>query len=221
MKIALISDIHSNLPALKAVLNVIDVDQILCAGDIVGYYPFPNEVIELVKEHDLRSIYGNHDKAVITGDTSWFNPIAASAIEWTRDNISLEGIKFLEELPAQLMFEDVAIVHGSPHDPDEYVYPTTSPTRLEKFLDQVSKKVLVLGHTHVQWSLELGDRKIINPGAVGQPRDGNPKAAYVILDTKSKEFTMHRIGYDVEETASKTLEVGLPQHLARRLFFGL
>ncbi|MDI6902470.1 MAG: metallophosphoesterase family protein [Methanocellales archaeon] len=221
MKIALISDIHSNLPALKAVLDIIDVDQILCAGDIVGYYPFPNEVIELVKEHDLRSIYGNHDKAVITGDTSWFNPIAASAIEWTRDNISLEGIKFLEELPAQLMFEDVAIVHGSPHDPDEYVYPTTSPAKLEKFLDQVSKKVLVLGHTHVQWSLELGDRKIINPGAVGQPRDGNPKAAYAILDTKSKEFTMHRIGYDVEETASKTLEVGLPQHLARRLFFGL
>ncbi|MDI6859875.1 MAG: metallophosphoesterase family protein [Methanocellales archaeon] len=221
MKIALISDIHSNLPALKAVLDIIDVDQILCAGDIVGYYPFPNEVIELVKEHDLRSIYGNHDKAVITGDTSWFNPIAASAIEWTRDNISLEGIKFLEELPAQLMFEDVAIVHGSPHDPDEYVYPTTSPVKLEKFLDQVSKKVLVLGHTHVQWSLELGDRKIINPGAVGQPRDGNPKAAYAILDTKSKEFTMHRIGYDVEETASKTLEVGLPQHLARRLFFGL
>ena len=221
MKIALISDIHSNLPALKAVLNVIDVDQILCAGDIVGYYPFPNEVIELVKEHDLRSIYGNHDKAVITGDTSRFNPIAASAIEWTRDNISLEGIKFLEELPARLMFEDVAIVHGSPHDSDEYVYPTTSPTRLEKFLDQVSKKVLVLGHTHVQWSLELGDRKIINPGAVGQPRDVNPKAAYAILDTKSKEFTMHRIGYDVEETASKTLEVGLPQHLARRLFFGL
>ncbi|MDI6639471.1 MAG: metallophosphoesterase family protein [Methanocellales archaeon] len=221
MKIALISDIHSNLPALKAVLDIIDVDQILCAGDIVGYYPFPNEVIELVKEHDLRSIYGNHDKAVITGDTGWFNPIAASAIEWTRDNISLEGIKFLEELPAQLMFEDVAIVHGSPHDPDEYVYPTTSPAKLEKFLDQVSKKVLVLGHTHVQWSLELGDRKIINPGAVGQPRDGNPKAAYAILDTKSKEFTMHRIEYEVEETASKTLEVGLPQHLARRLFFGL
>ena len=221
MRIGLIADIHSNLPALRAVLDHMKADTILCAGDIVGYYPFPNEVIELVKEHDLRSIYGNHDKAVITGDTSWFNPIAASAIEWTRDNISLEGIKFLEELPAQLMFEDVAIVHGSPHDSDEYVYPTTSPTRLEKFLDQVSKKVLVLGHTHVQWSLELGDRKIINPGAVGQPRDVNPKAAYAILDTKSKEFTMHRIGYDVEETASKTLEVGLPQHLARRLFFGL
>ena len=221
MKIALISDIHSNLPALKAVLDAIDVDQILCAGDIVGYYPYPNEVIELVKEHGIASIYGNHDKAVITGDTSWFNPIAASAIEWTRDNISQNGMKFLEKLPAQLTFDNVAIVHGSPHDPDEYVYPTTSPTRLEKFLDQVSKKVLVLGHTHVQWSLELGDRKIINPGAVGQPRDGNPKAAYAILDSKSEEFTMHRIGYDVEETASKTLEVGLPQHLARRLFFGL
>lgn len=221
MKIALISDIHSNLPALKAVLDAIDVDQILCAGDIVGYYPYPNEVIELVKEHGIASIYGNHDKAVITGDTSWFNPIAASAIEWTRDNISQNGMKFLEKLPAQLTFDNVAIVHGSPHDPDEYVYPTTSPTRLEKFLDQVSKKVLVLGHTHVQWSLELGDQKIINPGAVGQPRDGNPKAAYAILDSKSEEFTMHRIGYDVEETASKTLEVGLPQHLARRLFFGL
>ncbi|ATZ60828.2 MAG: YfcE family phosphodiesterase [Methanosarcinales archaeon Met12] len=221
MKIGLIADTHSNLPALKAVLDVIDVDQILCAGDIVGYYPYPKEVIETVKRHKIISIRGNHDVAVLTGDTSWFNPIAASAIEWTRDNISQSGMKFLEKLPAQLMFEDVTIVHGSPHDPNEYVYPTTSPAKLEKFLDQVSKKVLVLGHTHVQWSFELGGRKIINPGAVGQPRDGNPKAAYAIFDTKSEEFTMHRIEYDVEETASKTLEVGLPQHMARRLFFGL
>lgn len=221
MKIGLIADIHSNLPALNAVLEHIDVDATLCAGDIVGYYPFPNEVIELVKDHGIASIYGNHDKAVLTGDTSWFNPIAASAIEWTRDNISPGGIKFLEDLPAQLMFEDVAIVHGSPHDPDEYVYPTTSPAKLEKFLDQVGKKILVLGHTHVQWSLELENGTILNPGAVGQPRDGDPKAAYAILDTKSEEFMMHRIGYDVEETASKTLEVGLPQHMARRLFFGL
>ncbi|MDI6888902.1 MAG: metallophosphoesterase family protein [Methanocellales archaeon] len=221
MLIGLIADIHSNLPALRAVLDHMKVDKILCAGDIVGYYPYPNEVIEIVRKHKIVSIRGNHDVAVITGDTNWFNPLAASAIGWTRDNLSPKNMEFLKTLPEQLIFEDIAIFHGSPSDPDEYVYPMTSPTRLSGFLDQAGKKILVLGHTHVQWGLELDDRKIINPGAVGQPRDGNPKAAYAIFDTESGKLTMHRIEYDIEEVASKTISVGLPPYLAQRLFTGL
>jgi len=106
----------------------------------------------------------------------------------------------------------------------------TSPARLSGFLDQAGKKILVLGHTHVQWSLELNDEKIINPGAVGQPRDGNPKgqprdgdpkAAYATFDTDSEELTMHRIEYDIEEVAAKTVSAGLPPYLAQRLSVGL
>jgi len=221
MLLGLIADIHSNLPALSAVLERMDVDRILCAGDLVGYYPYPNEVIETVKRHKIVSIRGNHDVAVVTGDTSWFNPLAASAVEWTRDSISPEGMEFLRTLPEQITFEDVAIFHGSPSDPDEYVYPMTSPARLRGFLDQVGRKILVLGHTHVQWCLELDEGKIVNPGAVGQPRDGDPRAAYATFDTDSEELTMHRIEYDVEEVASKTMSVGLSPYLAQRLFTGL
>jgi len=221
MLIGLIADIHSNLPALSAVLEYMDVDTILCAGDVVGYYPYPNEVIEIVKKYKIASIRGNHDVAVVTGDTSWFNPLAASAVEWTRNNISPKNMTFLKKLPEKLTFGDIAIFHGSPSDPDEYVYPMMSPKRLSGFLDLVGKKILVLGHTHVQWSLELDDRKIINPGAVGQPRDGNPRAAYAIFDTKSGELTMHRIEYDIEEVASKTIDAGLPPYLAQRLSIGV
>lgn len=221
MLIGFIADIHSNLPALRAVLEHMDVDKILCAGDVVGYYPYPNEVIRAMKKHKIVSIRGNHDVAVITGDTSWFNPLAASAVEWTRDNLLPENMQFLQTLPKQLTFDDVAIFHGSPSDPDEYVYPMMSPERLSGFLDLVGKKILVLGHTHVQWSLELNDEKIINPGAVGQPRDGDPRAAYAVFNTDSEELTMHRIEYNIEEVAVKTVSAGLPPYLAQRLFVGL
>lgn len=221
MLIGFIADIHSNLPALRAVLEHMDVDKILCAGDVVGYYPYPNEVIGAMKKHKIVSIRGNHDVAVITGDTSWFNPLAASAVEWTRDNISPKNMTFLKKLPEKLTFGDIAIFHGSPSDPDEYVYPMMSPERLSGFLDQVGKKILVLGHTHVQWSLELDDEKIINPGAVGQPRDGDPRAAYAVFNTDSEELTMHRIEYDIDEVAVKTVSAGLPPYLAQRLFVGL
>jgi len=221
MLIGLIADIHSNLPALSAVLEHMDVDTILCAGDVVGYYPYPNEVIEIVKKYKIASIRGNHDVAVVTGDTSWFNPLAASAVEWTRNNISPENMTFLKKLPEKLTFGDIAVFHGSPSNPDEYVYPMTSPARLSGFLDQAGKKILVLGHTHVQWSLELNDEKIINPGAVGQPRDGDPRAAYATFDTESEELTMHRIEYDIEEVAAKTVSAGLPPYLAQRLSVGL
>lgn len=221
MLIGFIADIHSNLPALRAVLEHMDVDKILCAGDVVGYYPYPNEVIGAMKKHKIVSIRGNHDVAVITGDTSWFNPLAASAVEWTRDNISPKNMTFLKKLPEKLTFGDIAIFHGSPSDPDEYVYPMMSPERLSGFLDLVGKKILVLGHTHVQWSLELDDEKIINPGAVGQPRDGDPRAAYAVFNTDSEELTMHRIEYDIDEVAVKTVSAGLPPYLAQRLFVGL
>jgi len=120
MLIGLIADIHSNLPALSAVLEHMDVDTILCAGDVVGYYPYPNEVIEIVKKYKIASIRGNHDVAVVTGDTSWFNPLAASAVEWTRNNISPENMTFLKKLPEKLTFGDIAVFHGSPSNPDEY-----------------------------------------------------------------------------------------------------
>ncbi|MBI5253735.1 MAG: metallophosphoesterase family protein, partial [Euryarchaeota archaeon] len=113
MQVAVISDIHSNLPALREVLNEIEGMKIFCCGDLVGYAAFPNEVIEVVKKKKIISILGNHDYAVITGDTSWFNPVAAAAVDWTRKEIKKENINFLNSLP-KLYEGDFYMVHGSP-----------------------------------------------------------------------------------------------------------
>ncbi len=224
MKIALIGDVHSNLPALESILEAIegaDVHRVFCAGDVVGYYTYPNEVVRLLRRHRIKSVLGNHDCAVVTGDISSFNPYAARAIEWTTQNIFPKSLEYLRGLPPYLKVKDVYIAHGSVRSFNDYIYPETPRWMLSKMLAEVKAKSLVLGHTHIQWSQPLKEGIILNPGSVGQPRDRNPLAAFAVLDTKTKEVEFHRVKYDVHSVVEATINAGLPEFLAYRLLDGV
>lgn len=224
MKIAFIGDIHANLPALQNVFEALDnisADRVFCAGDIVGYYPYPDEVIRLLRRRRIKSVMGNHDCAVVTGDVSRFNPYAAKAIEWTRANISQKSLEYLSELPVQLKIKDVSIAHGTPRSFNDYIYPETPKWMLAAMLVEIKAKALVLGHTHIQWSCPLKEGIILNPGSVGQPRDRNPNAAFAVFDTKTKEVEFHRVAYDIHRVVEATIDAGLPDFLAYRLLTGV
>ena len=223
MLIGLIADVHSNAVALKAVLSALrgsDVEKILHAGDIIGYNPYPNETIELFEENKVLSIRGNHERALLSGDTSGFNPYAASALEWTRNVISAKNADYIAGLKDEEYIsigkKHMFIVHGSPRDFDEYVYPEDA---VPEFLSGCD--ILVLGHTHIQFIKEYPEGMIVNPGSVGQPRDGNPGAAFAILDTGSGEIKPGRAGYDIEKVVEDMLRAHLPENLALRLKLGL
>lgn len=221
MKIAVIADIHSNIYALEEVLREIKAGEIFCCGDLVGYNPFPNEVVELIKKENIISILGNHDHAVLTGDTSWFNPIAAKAIQWTREELREENKEFLKRLPTMHEHESFYMVHGSPKNPLEgYVYPDHPDYVFKDFFNHTRKEVIILGHTHVPFVKRIDNRLIFNPGGAGQPRDMDPRASYAMFDTKTKEVEIKRVEYDVEKVAKEILEKGLPEQLAFRLFQG-
>lgn len=220
MQVAVIADIHSNLPALEAVLEEVGRLPIYCAGDVVGYNPFPNEVIALLRERRAVSILGNHDYAVLSGDTSWFNPIAAAAIEWTARDLTQDSLGYLRSLPRS--YENaIYMVHGSPKNPlEEYVYGDAPDYQLLEMFDHTRRDIIVLGHTHVPFIRRLGGRLVFNPGSVGQPRDGDPRASYAILDTEEREVEIDRVGYDIDAVARAILDRGLPQPLALRLYGG-
>ena len=221
MKVALLADIHANLPALLGVLGEIKDLPKFCTGDLVGYNPFPNEVIEIVKKENIISTMGNHDQAVVTGDTSWFNSRASLAIEWTRKNILKENHDFLKSLP-KTHENDFFMAHGSPKDPiDEYVYDDDPAYVFGDFTNYTKCDIIALGHTHVPFVKRIDAKLIFNPGSVGQPRDGNPRASYAILDTTTKEVEIKRVEYDIEKTARKIIEAGLPERLAMRLLKGM
>ena len=222
MKLGIISDVHSNLIALKKVLSELkDVGMIIHAGDIVGYNPYPNEVVKIFREKNIFSILGNHDMAVITGDTSNFNPVGAEAVCWTRNVLSDENLCFLKSLKKREKIKigntNIAVIHGSPWDDDEYVYENGLS---KKFLDEVNAEILVYGHTHVPCLKKFGNGIIINPGSVGQPRDGNPKACFCILDPDKKSAEIKRIDYDINTVMQKIIEYKLPDILAYRLPLG-
>ncbi len=228
MKVAFIADPHGNLPALEAVLNEIGNLKIFCCGDLVGYNPFPNEVIEMLRNKKIPCILGNHDFVAAENDTSvfkrielkeGFNPVAYKAIEWTQKNLKPENLKFLKSLPLFYETKDFYMVHGSPRNPlEEYIFP--HHPYMESFLEGIKQNLLVLGHTHQPMIKKFGEKTILNPGSVGQPRDGNPKASFAIYDTKTQEAEIKRVEYDIEKVADKILESGLPQELAMRLFHG-
>lgn len=238
MRIALLSDIHSNLEALRAVLDSLpSVDRILCLGDIVGYGADPAQVIDLLRERGAEALQGNHDWAVVTGDTAEFNPLAARAVEWTRSVLDRGPVDFLRRLPRTLEVEgcDALAVHGSPLDPlFEYV---TGAGAARGCFGATSRSLILLGHSHIAMRFALregrvegrafpeggaetlGPRTILNPGSVGQPRDGNPRASFGLL--AEGRFEIRRVEYDVAGAARKIREAGLPEFLAERLFFGM
>ncbi len=220
----MISDLHSNLPALRAVLSALKrrrVSRILCAGDLVGYYTFPNEVLGLAEQAGVRAIAGNHDRAISGGDYSRLNEVAALAARWTAGQLTAASREKLRRLQPRDRLELggrlFSVVHGSPRDDDEYVYQPTEDTWPFGDLDV---EVLVMGHTHVQWQGRFGNLLAINPGSVGQPRDGDPRPAFATLETSDLSARLHRVDYDRSRVVSAVSACGLPPRLAERLRTG-
>jgi len=225
MRIALLADIHSNLPALEAVLKDVDnlgVDQVWVAGDIVGYNPWPNEVVRILKERKVRAIRGNHDRAALSGDTSWFNDLAAAAIRWTRIVLtpaSVGYLRFLEDRTRATAPEGiVAMYHGSPRNDDEYVMPWSVD---EALVRMASANFVVLGHTHMPMAYSSRYGVLVNPGSVGQPRDRDPRAAWALLDTWTRGVLQRRVPYDVGAVVAEIRKAGLPAELGQRLAWGV
>ena len=227
MRVGIIADPHSNLAAFQAVLkHMPKVDDIVCAGDLVGYGAEPNEVIDLAKKKDIRTVLGNHDYGAISRDVSGFNPFAARAVLWTADNLSEENARYLRGLREELMLtyggRRIYVVHGSPRDPlFEYVFPDLPNRELLELMRKVNADVIVLGHTHVPMQRVIQGKLILNPGGVGQPRDRDPRASYMLLTLDDEISVKHeRVEYDIGKTAKKIEAAGLPSELATRLYFG-
>ncbi len=218
MRIAAISDIHGNRPALRAVFgDMPPVDLVVCAGDVVGYNPWPGACVSTVRDRSIPTVKGNHDRAVATGDTAGFNRLATEGVRFARNELNPDALEWLERLPDERTLVDgrVKVVHGHPADPDRYTYPRDfSPDLL------TNEDVLVLGHTHVQHSEIYEDCLVCNPGSVGQPRDGDPRAAYAVIDLDSLTVDECRVAYDIDTVERKIHTVGLPPRLGSRLHEG-
>jgi predicted phosphodiesterase len=252
VRLAILSDIHSNLPALEATLASIEEaspDETWSLGDVVGYGAHPDECAHLVAERCDLSLVGNHDLAVLGElDISSFSPAAATAVRWTQRTASDETLRYLRGLRAADTEREVALYHASPRDPVwEYVL---WPDQAAECIEQQAKRVSLIGHSHVALfftldgaeppalgatdpqvaqgaqagegtRLELGEgRWLINPGSVGQPRDGDPRAAWLELDTEAWTATYHRAEYEIGRAADAIAEAELPAHLAKRLYIG-
>jgi putative phosphoesterase len=224
LKIALLADPHGNLVALQAVLAAAEKhhpEMYLLAGDLVGYGPKPNEVVELADKIRATAVRGNHDQSVIDHDYSWMNQYAAEAARWTAGAISPRNLNRLTSLSdSEILDVDgkkIGLYHGSIESMYDYV---TDVGRAELMLRQSDCDIVVCGHTHVPMRARAGDKIYINPGSVGQPRDGNPKASFVILETESLSVELIRVGYDIEATQREMMAAGLPRFLADRLSEG-
>jgi predicted phosphodiesterase len=242
MRVAVVSDIHSNLHALEAVLATIEAeapDELWCLGDLVGYGPRPNECCAAVAEHADVCLAGNHDLAVRgTIDLEEFGGEAAVAARWTREVLAPEAQTFLDRLEPAGSASGVALYHGSARDP-VWEYVLTDEGALAT-LELTEAPLILVGHSHValrivqsgddlsgglapaDTELELeGVRALLNPGSVGQPRDGDPRAAYLLLDLQARRATYRRVEYDVKQTQREMRDAGLPEMLAGRLELGL
>ena len=246
MRHLILSDIHANLEAFEKCLEAAaeKYDRAVCLGDVVGYGPDPNAVIDRVRETVEVTIRGNHDKACagIT-DASDFNPIAREATFWTRDELTPEHLAYLRQLPQGPVTRDgFQMVHGSASDEDEYILHALQAVPA---LEQQTISLVFFGHTHHQGGFLLADgavrpihssvaeeagaltlpieegvRYLINPGSVGQPRDGDWRAAFAILDQEKRQVEYYRVRYDVRKTQDKMQKADLPELLIARLEFG-
>jgi len=240
MRVALLSDIHSNIVALDAVLAAVGaVDAIWQLGDIVGYGPEPDAVVSRLRDVNASGVQGNHDAAACGGsEIEWFNPDARRAMEWTRTAISSESLDWLKRLPDRTSLAGCDLVHGSPREP-LWEYITSIPVARAN-LAALEQPIGLHGHTHIPVAfveddgrlaavgphdgsqLDLrGRRALLNPGSVGQPRDGDPRASYAILEPEAGRITWHRVAYDLEAVQAAMRAVGLPPSLSARLSFGL
>jgi len=240
MRVAVLSDIHSNLVALDAVLTAAGpVDAVWQLGDVVGYGPDPDGVVARLREVGATGVRGNHDAAAVGGsEIDWFNPDARRAMEWTRNAVSAETAGWLGALPERRILDGSELVHGSPREPLwEYVTSVASATAN---LAVLQRPIGFHGHTNIPIAfvedegrvgpveptdgstLELGGRRaLLNPGSVGQPRDGDARASFAIYEVETERLSWHRVGYDVEAVQAAMHDAGLPPSLVARLSFGL
>jgi predicted phosphodiesterase len=240
MRFGVISDIHGNLVALEAVLaDMGDVDQLWCLGDVVGYGPQPNECMELLLDSDHVAVMGNHDAAAVgLIPARSFNGEARRALEWTARRLTKEHKAYLKGLPERLEHNQVLLVHGSPLDPVwEYI---TTREQASDALAASSSPYVFVGHTHLaavyvedadgrvlaaaptpDTELPLGERKaLVNPGSVGQPRDGDARAAYAVVDSEEPRVEFHRVEYDIPEAQRRMRAAGASDWLTERLQYG-
>ncbi|MBM4446722.1 MAG: metallophosphoesterase family protein [Chloroflexi bacterium] len=242
MRYAILGDIHSNLTAFEAVLRDADdrggFDKMWCLGDVVGYGPDPHECLERLRQFEHVCVAGNHDWAAIGKmDTADFNPVAARACHWTAQQLTAEDKDYLQNLPLTLRESDFTLVHGSPREPI-WEYLLSIEAAQDNFACFETAYCLVC-HSHVPLifelagnktvyrmfpegtDLELGkNRMIINPGGVGQPRDGDPRASYALYDIEAQTVHHYRVEYDIQATQKKMEERGLPMPLILRLSMG-
>jgi predicted phosphodiesterase len=243
MRIAVLSDVHSNLAALEAVLaDLPTVDEAWVLGDTVGYGPQPNEVIATLQAMGARSVLGNHDGAAIgMVDAAYFNPDARAAIEWTTTVLDPNARSYLATLPEVRRDGELTAVHGSPRDPI-WEYITSSSIAAANF-DSFGTRLCLFGHTHLPVVYRLvdgavqtvpglpgevvelgGERALLNPGSVGQPRDGLPDAAYAVLEVgdgvAGGSITFHRVRYEIDRTQRLMRDAELPARLVERLSYG-
>ncbi|MFC7070154.1 metallophosphoesterase family protein [Halobaculum lipolyticum] len=232
MRLGLLSDVHGNRIALAAVLeDMPPVDALVCAGDVVGYGPWPAECVATLRERDVTTVSGNHDRAVADGTGFRFNAMADAGVTYAREALDDDALAWLAALPDRRLVADgrVAVAHGHPDDRDRYTYPDDfSGDLIERAADRLGVDpgvdggvdALVLGHTHVQGHRTFDEGVVVNPGSVGQPRDGDPRAAYAVLDVAEREVEERRVGYDVERVAEAVADAGLPERIGSRLFEG-
>lgn len=235
MLLRVLSDIHSNIQALEAVLADPpgrEADATVCLGDIVGYGADPSSCVDAVRDGGWLTVAGNHDSGV-TGGTGldWFNPMAAVVIRWTRDRLDPARHSFLSALPLTAVSDRFLLCHSYPPDPESFDY-VTHPAQARECCRRFPGRVMLTGHTHTPmlWTCRGGmdpsghgvlpETCVFTAGSVGQPRDGDPRAAYALLDTDTMGFRHMRVGYDTEAAAAAIRAAGLPEVFAGRLFVG-
>ncbi|MFB6123214.1 MAG: metallophosphoesterase [Haloferacaceae archaeon] len=218
MQVGVISDVHGNRIALDAVLDDMpSVDRLVCAGDVVGYNPWPADCVAAVRDREIPTVMGNHDRAVASDAGFRFNSMASAGVEFARRRLDDDALGWLAGLPDERTAVDgrVKLVHGHPEDPDRYTYPEEFSPRM---LDD--EDVLVTGHTHVQGHRAFDEGVVMNPGSVGQPRDGDPRAAYAVVDVDSRSVEERRVEYDVDAVVDAVEAAGLPERIGTRLYEG-
>ena len=239
MKYAIIADIHANLEALQVVLKDIKEQQCThyaCLGDVVGYNANPKECLDIIRDSGMPCVKGNHDEYCSNeGNMDGFNPYAAEAVSWTRRQLSLEDRKWLRELKYLRLVASFSIVHATLDGPQRWGYVFDRLAAAASFTYQ-NTNVCFFGHTHVpvafirdsvvrggtysKFKVDPGRKYFVNVGAVGQPRDGNPKAGYVVYDLDEGTIELRRLDYDIPGAQAKIIKAGLPPRLAERLALG-
>jgi predicted phosphodiesterase len=243
MKIAVLSDIHGNIEAFRAVMADIEqqgVDDIVSLGDIVGYGPAPDACIELMRERGIKSVAGNHDLGIINPRKRlWFNPSSRKALDVTKNLVSEDGQNYLRTLSTCMRAGNYHFVHGMPPDDAfEYLF-ATDDDEIKAYFEKDTARIFFVGHTHMReivgydgekverivpgegvTKLAAESRYFINVGAVGQPRDDDQKAKYVLFDEAAYSVEFRFVPYDVEKTAQEMLRLGFPERYAERLRMG-